>query len=809
MPGGEGLRLSNIHVAIGTSARSSKITKQQELTFDDLVALLQTWPVHVGQLTLAEYNACKAGADADKNRASLDKDTRWFSLASYSKPRRAAENVVEVSAFVGDFDSGQFTSESISAVVAGYRHIVLTSYSHSPEHPKFRLIIPYAQPVTPEAHATLFESFMALFGEQVDASTRDACRLWYFPSCVADMTEHQGIWVHEGELFQPYEMPVVVDGDPLPQKEAADVSVNDELSARAEEYETPDADTVRAMLGHIALEDAAGKRRGPWFTILSAIHNWAGGSDEGFEIADTWSATQPGYVSSEDVRKIWESCGRYSGKQTTIATVIKMAIEAGFKFESEMPEPDPLEALIPEEIRILDGGGRSFRETMREAQEQLQNNDAGARVALEKFLIYVTDQQEFFSTLHRTLLNKDAIRVLYQSSMPLHTKGGHQDPCKVLLESTTKRVVSSMGYHPGEGEIYWEGGRSLANWHTPYVVEPLKPLPRELEMFRALIAHLFPNREDAKFAKYLLQFFAFTVQKPGVKITSAPLLFSQETGTGKTTMMYEIPARLVGVHNCTMVTNAELESSFSDFLARKHMLHLDEIFMGGMKAAAAAANQFKPIVTNSRIKVHPKGLAGYDITNRLVITACSNYPNALYLSDYDRRWAVHEVTAGKMDKVFAEEFYSFMMGPRGPGVLKHIFLNIPTTDFKHNADAPMTHEKRAMIESSRTDEEATVKGALENYLGPFEQDVFLADTVLPWIESETGRKCSARRLQFILGGIDPRIKYFKRLRWGKSLLRVWCCRNWDKWDAATGEEICKALGIRPGVIQEELTSEPS
>jgi hypothetical protein len=90
---------------------------------------------------------------------------------------------------------------------------------------------------------------------------------------------------------------------------------------------------------------------------------------------------------------------------------------------------------------------------------------------------------------------------------------------------------------------------------------------------------------------------------------------------------------------------------------------------------------------------------------------------------------VHEVKSGKMDKAFASAWYGFMNSQRGPGVLRHIFLNISTAGFNPYADAPMTDEKRAMTEASRTDGEAVVKQAFDDKTGPFEKD---GDHVFPW-----------------------------------------------------------------------------
>lgn len=45
----------------------------------------------------------------------------------------------------------------------------------------------------------------------------------------------------------------------------------------------------------------------PWFNALRAIHYETGGSEWGFELADSWSSQGHNYKGSEDVRKHWVS----------------------------------------------------------------------------------------------------------------------------------------------------------------------------------------------------------------------------------------------------------------------------------------------------------------------------------------------------------------------------------------------------------------------------------------------------------------------------------------------------------------------
>ena len=70
---------------------------------------------------------------------------RCWSPATFNGTRAAA-NVETVSALVFDFDDGT-RIEHVRALLAGLSHIGHTSWSHTEDHHKFRVIIPMAEPV--------------------------------------------------------------------------------------------------------------------------------------------------------------------------------------------------------------------------------------------------------------------------------------------------------------------------------------------------------------------------------------------------------------------------------------------------------------------------------------------------------------------------------------------------------------------------------------------------------------------------------------------------------------------------------------
>jgi hypothetical protein len=216
----EGPQMNALNIAFGSSAFSSVIDSQQQLTFDQLADYLEFKPLHVGKLPHAEYvrHAAFPKDSPEQKAAAGDKDTQWFSLATYRDAVRKNANVESVSGFGVDLDTGQHSMADIARILSGFKYLAHTTHSHSATHAKFRVIVPYAQPVTPADHDRLWrQHFNPMFGGTLDANAKDASRLWYFPSCCADTRGLvQRVAALDGALFDP--VPVLAAMPPEPPR---------------------------------------------------------------------------------------------------------------------------------------------------------------------------------------------------------------------------------------------------------------------------------------------------------------------------------------------------------------------------------------------------------------------------------------------------------------------------------------------------------------------------------------------------------------------------------------------------------------
>ncbi len=142
-------------------------------------------------------------------------DLRIWSPALYPpNSRREAENVVHLSCLVLDYDSGVDIPQT-SAQWTDWYHIVHTTWSHTPEHAKFRLILPLAKPI----HAEDWRPFWTWGAQRAGMLNDPALKS---PSSTYALPVTQGVqrqrvaFVHQAPLLNPLAMGLVTRAAPPP-----------------------------------------------------------------------------------------------------------------------------------------------------------------------------------------------------------------------------------------------------------------------------------------------------------------------------------------------------------------------------------------------------------------------------------------------------------------------------------------------------------------------------------------------------------------------------------------------------------------
>lgn len=602
-------------------------------------------------------------------------------------------------------------------------------------------------------------------------------------------------------------------------KLAALVSNDDLRTTR--NFETKTGEQVRDMLNCIDLPEI--NARDEWITILCAVQDWSDKSVEGFEIFHDWSSSQPKYVSREDCWRTWESFTPGGG--IGIGTLVRLAKEGGY---ADAVQPSPVPDALSDDVSfaaqvapVLGTAGIptagpvgphviaqvtasplmiAAAHTVRASGKiRLDMNDAVQWLSNE--FVTITDQDGlFYSLTNRAELTRTVIDDLLTRYMPLNASGVPVNASAILRRYGTVHSVNAVGFNPGAPSIYNESGIDYVNnYKNP--PDTIVGTLNEVKLIEDFWDYCFPLEEDQPFGQYLKCFYAHVVQHPQTKLASAPLLVSKEFGTGKTTLMYDIPRALVGPHSAKLVSNKVLRSSFSDYLNGSHFLHFDEVHINGKWDSDDTANSMKNLITGKTVEIHPKGQKPYNITNRVFITATSNYEDAITLpADDERRWGVYYLRPTRNYSAAQKEAYfgllhRFITSSRGAGVLRWYFSNISLAGFDPQRAPPTTTAKREMIVRSQIAEVQILKEALADIDGPFVKDLGTIETIRMYLHSQTGKQMSDMWAKQLLLKACPDAVALNQVRTGNGRQRPWVWRNQNKWCNATPTDVSSELKI--------------
>lgn len=158
---------------------------------------------------------------------TADKDSVQLWCPSRFKPHttRRKRYVLEVYALVWDYDNGT-TFEQALKPWTDWPFACHTTHSHTTEHPKFRVIIPFAEPVDAKRWPEVWTYFYDQLEYKPDVNCKDASRMYYLPSAPVGSacTRHEGRNYHScGFLRVPW------DEIRVPRKEAAELRALDDL----------------------------------------------------------------------------------------------------------------------------------------------------------------------------------------------------------------------------------------------------------------------------------------------------------------------------------------------------------------------------------------------------------------------------------------------------------------------------------------------------------------------------------------------------------------------------------------------------
>ena len=168
-----------LEIAIGKSRKDIN-WKNTTFTWENLVKKLKT--THRTAETFTEY------ASSKKDRQDEIKDIGGFVGGLLASGRRKKDTVIHRSLICLDVDhTKDFSVWEAFTMLYGYNAVLYTTHKHSPQSPRYRMVIPLLEPVTPDKYEAIARKIAGDLGiNNFDDTTYEPSRLMYWPSTSKD-----------------------------------------------------------------------------------------------------------------------------------------------------------------------------------------------------------------------------------------------------------------------------------------------------------------------------------------------------------------------------------------------------------------------------------------------------------------------------------------------------------------------------------------------------------------------------------------------------------------------------------------------
>ena len=570
-------QLSWLNNCCDTSPRGNAIS------IGELVRRFSTPDLTRGTLSLKDYLALNESVPEQKNRKNREKNGAAFIPATFAVPNsRLAKDVVKIHAFVLDLDGG-VSRDEFEEKLASHAYLAYTSYSHSEKQERWRVIIFYSVPCTPEQHQAVYQHFNALFGGRIDPRSKTTNQLWYTPACPPDAGHLFQSVFHEGLLFDPFSVaPPETQQRPLSQTKK--VTRLKAASPSKSPATQATLDQVQAALSHIPADD-----RDCWIRVGMALSNDLGGF--GKEVWLDWSAKSEKF-DQNDAEYQWESFKHETNNPVTLGTLFHLAKEHGWN--------EDFITALNQSFAVITLGGTAF--------------------ILEEFQ------------------NAGCIDVRFLKKQDMELRFANQ-PCP----SNPKQTIATAWLRsPGRREhagIDFDPSNSLpANWYNLWRGFPVNPSDGSCRLFLAFVRDVICSGHTDLY-DYVIKWLAHMVQFPA-NLPESALVMRGKQGTGKNTFAGVI-GRLLRQHYLEITSMESITGRFNGHLKNVLLLHANEAIWGGNKASAG---KLKSLITDSHQTIEQKGRDIIRVRSFIRLLVSSNETWAVPADADDRRFVFLDVS---------------------------------------------------------------------------------------------------------------------------------------------------------------------
>jgi hypothetical protein len=395
------------------------------------------------------------------------------------------------------------------------------------------------------------------------------------------------------------------------------------------------------------------------------------------------------------------------------------------------PEPMPIEAKVgpmlveaPASAFGSEPGG-DWREERR--RRRGHNDGVGDLEVFQDMYVYARAPDAFIDMLGNMWSEKQI------NNSYAHLPGMKKLGALLMAHTDTTKTVG-VCYWPGQKRIVEDRGLECWNLWRPGELQPAKG---DVSLFTHHVRNLVDD--DPVAFRYFIDYLAAVVQKPGVKIMSAPLIITKQ-GSGKSRIV-KIMKAILGEYNVKAVMPEDLQDKFNDWAMNVQLLVVEELMV---QDRADTMNKLKPLITNEEIRINAKNRQAFHMTNRFNMAFFSNHEDAAILEKSDRRYMVHISQAPVLEPSWFEAYDSWLEKGGCAAVYDYLLNEVDLTSWSPFERPPMTGSKELLIRLSSGESDFQLDTMLDEQRPPFDVDLVAVSDIVKATAAQ-GQKVSARR----------------------------------------------------------------
>ena len=772
----------------GSSVIGGRVRRLQASNFKELVERYIFIPVAF-PLTRKEFFAL---SDDEKNSR---KDGPYITACSFNfdtEGHRCDDNATAIHLVIIDLDElgGEFASapETLGEHLYPYSFVAWTTAKHTPKFPRLKIAVDVGS-----AHPSMHRRFVRFITRRLGLpDTFSGAR----ESAVISQPQYRPLQFRGEEATAVIASRLdgqAVSVDDLPELEDPESPTDRTFAADREDGgETGLGLAFLPVFGltlaHVqealnAIDPDCNYRM--WYEIAAALkHQFSDDEDTArcaYDMFDEWSAQGTKYRGEKDTYAKWKSFRPYARGRApiTIRTLFKHAMDSGWdnsrvaaKIQTDigawleacdsadeimhegakkiaaMPFRNDVveEALIMQwRARIVALTKNSIDKTiLRREVQRARKAETNAKFEQRKENLpswlqpqcYVATEDVFYNFATGVRLKPAAFdRYFEKELMPKDDIPANGRP--ILLPSAFSlnlmdipRVDGTIycPLHQGEDPFFEINGRRFLNTFDRIHL-PVEDPDFSEKAGQMLADHLKVLIAEDWIRELLLDFLACLVQHPGRKIRWMPCIQSAE-GTGKG-FLGKILGVVLGVGNVKIVSPEIIRSEWNDWMIGAQFFILEEIHFPGERREAVM-NLLKPFITDETVPINQRNTSARQEPNWGNAIAFTNFPDALHLREWDRRWFFVRSplqTAAQVGEVNDSghfERMEWLLTDAGAGGLRYWLRKRKIAqDFPFNGPAPRTEYRASAVEESKNNMQLTI----EDLIADDEQALISKDVI--------------------------------------------------------------------------------